>query len=109
MLAMLSALPRTVWLIGLISLVIAFASSWLWLLLIRFSDRVGKGLRSSPRDALLAASVLPEQRGLGLMVHSGLLLFALFGFYGLFMARRGKSTGGRYCTACIARYRLWLV
>ncbi|MGB9193055.1 MAG: MFS transporter, partial [Azonexus sp.] len=36
---------------------IAFVSSWPWLLVIRFADRVGKGLRSSPRDALLAASV----------------------------------------------------
>jgi MFS family permease len=35
----------------------ALASSWPWLLAIRFADRVGKGLRSSPRDALLAASV----------------------------------------------------
>lgn len=29
----------------------------------RFIDRIGKGIRSSPRDALLAASVPPEQRG----------------------------------------------
>lgn len=29
----------------------------------RFIDRVGKGIRSAPRDALLAASVPPEQRG----------------------------------------------
>jgi MFS family permease len=36
---------------------IAFISSWPWLLVIRFSDRVGKGLRSAPRDALLAGSV----------------------------------------------------
>ena len=35
---------------------IAFISSWPALLLIRFADRVGKGVRSSPRDALLANS-----------------------------------------------------
>ncbi len=29
----------------------------------RFIDRIGKGIRTSPRDALLAASVPPEQRG----------------------------------------------
>jgi MFS family permease len=29
----------------------------------RFIDRIGKGIRSSPRDALLAASVPQEQRG----------------------------------------------
>ncbi|MBU3538677.1 MFS transporter [Polynucleobacter sp. UK-Gri1-W3] len=43
---------------------IAFVNSWGWLLLIRFSDRVGKGLRTSPRDALLAESVPHNQRGL---------------------------------------------
>ena len=35
---------------------IALVSSWPALLMIRFADRVGKGLRSSPRDALLAAT-----------------------------------------------------
>lgn len=29
----------------------------------RFIDRIGKGIRTSPRDALLAGSVPPEQRG----------------------------------------------
>ena len=29
----------------------------------RFMDRIGKGIRTSPRDALLASSVPPEQRG----------------------------------------------
>lgn len=48
---------------------IAFASSWSWLLLIRFVDRVGKGLRSSPRDALLASSAGPGQRGLAFGLH----------------------------------------
>ena len=48
---------------------IAFVSSWPWLLVIRFADRVGKGLRSSPRDALLAASVQAERRGLAFGLH----------------------------------------
>lgn len=48
---------------------IAFASSWPFLLAIRFADRVGKGLRSSPRDALLAASVTPDRRGLAFGLH----------------------------------------
>jgi MFS family permease len=47
----------------------ALVSSWPWLLLIRFSDRVGKGLRTSPRDALLAQSVGPGQRGLAFGLH----------------------------------------
>ncbi|WP_295762865.1 MFS transporter [Undibacterium sp.] len=44
-------------------------TSWHGLLLIRFADRVGKGLRSSPRDALLANSVTAERRGLAFGVH----------------------------------------
>ena len=36
---------------------IALAGAWWQVLVIRFSDRVGKGIRSSPRDALIADSV----------------------------------------------------
>ncbi|MBS4095804.1 MAG: MFS transporter [Sulfuricella sp.] len=48
---------------------LALAASWPWVLALRFADRVGKGLRSSPRDALLALSVAPEQRGLAFGFH----------------------------------------
>jgi sugar phosphate permease len=48
---------------------IAFASSWFGVLLIRFTDRLGKGLRSSPRDALLAESVPASQRGMTYGLH----------------------------------------
>jgi MFS family permease len=48
---------------------IAFASSWLWVLCIRFTDRLGKGLRSSPRDALLAESVPASLRGITFGLH----------------------------------------
>ena len=48
---------------------LALATSWPMVLTLRFADRVGKGLRSSPRDALLALSVLPEQRGLAFGLH----------------------------------------
>lgn len=41
----------------------AFAGSWLHVLLIRFADRTGKGIRTSPRDALIAASVTEGTRG----------------------------------------------
>ena len=47
----------------------AFASSWPLVLALRFADRVGKGLRSSPRDALLARSIEPGQRGLAFGLH----------------------------------------
>ena len=38
-------------------------------LAIRLADRFGKGLRSAPRDALIADSVLPSQRGYAYGVH----------------------------------------
>jgi len=42
---------------------IAIAQSATQVLLIRVSDRVGKGIRNSPRDALIADSVAPSVRG----------------------------------------------
>lgn len=48
---------------------IAIANSWVWVLAIRFTDRIGKGLRSSPRDALLAESVNENQRGVTFGLH----------------------------------------
>jgi len=42
---------------------IALAGSWVQVLVLRFSDRVGKGLRTSPRDAMIADSTPPEYRG----------------------------------------------
>jgi MFS family permease len=45
------------------------ASSWPMVLALRFADRVGKGLRTSPRDALLAGAVDKEQRGLAFGLH----------------------------------------
>jgi MFS family permease len=42
---------------------IGLASSWLGVLGFRFGDRVGKGLRTSPRDALIADAVAPAKRG----------------------------------------------
>jgi len=42
---------------------IGFATSPLMVLLIRTGDRVGKGLRTAPRDALIADSVDPALRG----------------------------------------------
>jgi MFS family permease len=43
---------------------LAFVSSWPQVLAVRLADRVGKGIRGAPRDALLAASVPAEKRGL---------------------------------------------
>lgn len=48
---------------------IAFAASWPALLAIRVADRLGKGLRSTPRDALLAGAAPPGDRGLAFGLH----------------------------------------
>ena len=48
---------------------VAFAQSAGQVLAIRVSDRVGKGIRSSPRDALLADAVAPDQRGRAYGLH----------------------------------------
>ncbi len=47
----------------------AGASAWPHFLFIRFAERVGKGLRSAPRDALLAASVDVTARGTSFGFH----------------------------------------
>ena len=64
--------PWIIWGYGLAGFsrpLIAIATSWVGVLGIRILDRVGKGLRSSPRDTLLAASVPPEHRGLAFGLH----------------------------------------
>ena len=48
---------------------IALATNWLWVLAVRFADRVGKGLRTSPRDTLLAACTETGHRGLAFGLH----------------------------------------
>lgn len=40
--------------------------------LVRVTDRIGKGLRTAPRDALLAASVAPEDRGAAFGIHKSM-------------------------------------
>src|SRR3990172_12207630 len=42
---------------------IALVATWPQVLVLRFSDRVGKGLRTSPRDAVIADSTPVESRG----------------------------------------------
>jgi MFS family permease len=46
-----------------------FADSWVWVLGARFGDRAGKGLRTAPRDALMADSVDEKSRGLAFGLH----------------------------------------
>jgi MFS family permease len=63
------------WVVGGYSLaalgrpLLALAISWPMVLMLRFADRAGKGLRTSPRDAMLALSVEKGQRGLAFGLH----------------------------------------
>ncbi|MBM3791156.1 MAG: MFS transporter [Acidobacteria bacterium] len=48
---------------GIVRPLIGLATVWPAVLLLRFLDRIGKGLRSSPRDALIADATPVEIRG----------------------------------------------
>jgi len=54
---------------GAVRPLIGLAQVWPLVLLFRFADRVGKGLRSSPRDALIADVTVSEQRGAAYGLH----------------------------------------
>jgi MFS family permease len=79
---------------NLVRPLIALAWAWPVVLLLRFADRIGKGLRTSPRDALLAGAVGERHRGVVFgfhraMDHGGAMLGPLLAF-GLLQA--GLST-----------------
>jgi MFS family permease len=64
---------------------LAFATSWHHVLAIRLTDRIGKGIRSAPRDAMIADAVDVEQRGIAFgfhraMDHAGAVIGPLLGF-----------------------------
>ncbi len=48
---------------GLARPLIGLATGWLFVLAMRFTDRIGKGLRTAPRDALIVDAVLAADRG----------------------------------------------
>jgi len=52
-------------------LFLAFSKTWLHILVFAGLERVGKGLRTAPRDAIIADS-MPEQRGRGFGIHRAL-------------------------------------
>lgn len=66
---------RKIWVVAGYSLsniikpLLAFAFVWPLVLLLRILDKVGKALRTAPRDALLASSVDPKIRGLAFGLH----------------------------------------
>ncbi len=46
-----------------------FTATWPGVLVVRFMDRVGKGVRTAPRDALIADSIDERHRGLAFGLH----------------------------------------
>ncbi|MBN1538370.1 MAG: MFS transporter [Anaerolineales bacterium] len=68
-----------------------FANSWGMVAGVRWADRVGKGVRTAPRDALIADSVSEEKRG------------AAFG------VTRALDTAGAMIGLIIALVAVWLV
>ncbi|MGD2166016.1 MAG: MFS transporter, partial [Anaerolineae bacterium] len=67
------------------------ANSWASVAAVRWTDRVGKGIRTAPRDALVADSISEDQRGLA------------FGFH------RAADTGGAVLGLLIALIVIWMV
>ena len=66
------------------------ANSWGTVAGVRWADRLGKGVRTAPRDALVADSIKPSQRGIA------------FGFH------RAADTGGAMLGILIAALVVWL-
>src|SRR2546423_2734833 len=64
---------------------LAFARNWPAAFAIRLSDRIGKGIRTAPRDAMIADATPPAQRGLAFgfhraMDHAGAIIGPLISF-----------------------------
>lgn len=73
-------------------LMMSFAKSWLFLLILRPIERIGKGMREPPRDAILAETTPKKVHGKIFGIHSafdtagaiiGSILASVFLFYGL--------------------------
>lgn len=88
---------------GLASVVrplLAFATSWHQVLAVRFTDRVGKGIRSAPRDAMIADSAPAGERGLAFgfhraMDHTGAVIGPLIGYAALVLVASNTVTPTR--------------
>ena len=67
-----------------------FAETWHWVLGVRVADRLGKGIRTAPRDAIVAGSIDEKQRGLAFGIH------------------RAGDTAGAFFGLLIAAVIVWL-
>jgi MFS family permease len=75
---------------------LAFTNNWHQVLAIRLSDRVGKGVRTAPRDAMIADNVVPEQRGIAFgfhraMDHTGAVIGPLLGYAAVYFLATNAS------------------
>lgn len=82
---------------------LAFVGSWQQVLFVRVTDRIGKGIRGAPRDAIIAASVPEEKRGLAFGFnraadHTGAVIGPIVAFLLLsyFAADANNPTAGEY-------------
>ena len=82
---------------------IGFATSWPQVFAIRLTDRFGKGVRSAPRDAMIADAAAPAERGLAFgfhraMDHAGAVVGPLLSYYALSLiaANDNAPTAGEY-------------
>ena len=48
---------------------LAFSTKWIHVLLLKSADRIGKGIRTAPRDAMIAESVKSEKAGIAFGIH----------------------------------------
>jgi MFS family permease len=76
------------------------ATTWGWVLGVRFADRVGKGIRTAPRDALVADSIDEQQRGLAFGLHragdtAGAVVGLLIALLVVWLAQGGGLTLAR--------------
>jgi len=88
---------------------LAFAHSWSQVLAIRLTDRVGKGIRTAPRDAMIADTVSVEQRGLAFgfhraMDHGGAVIGPLIGYVLvlIFVANASSPTASEFSRIFLA-------
>jgi MFS family permease len=79
---------------------LAITTNWYQVLAIRLTDRVGKGVRSAPRDAMIADAVSPQNRGLAFgfhraMDHTGAVVGPLAGYFLVSLFTNGADTLSR--------------
>ncbi len=88
---------------SLVRPLLTFANSWQQVLAIRLADRVGKGFRTAPRDAMIADTVQLEQRGIAFgfhraMDHGGAVIGPLLCYLliVLFVTNRNAPTASEF-------------